>query len=74
MEPRLASPLQKRAHMPQCKKATHLKAALERPIAQNVTVRVPGRLPVTVGASSSGAQASVTALACASECYDVVQM
>ncbi|GFH07798.1 hypothetical protein HaLaN_02655 [Haematococcus lacustris] len=31
--------------------------ALERPIAQSGTVRVPGRLPVTVGASSSGAQA-----------------
>ncbi|GFH08221.1 hypothetical protein HaLaN_03151 [Haematococcus lacustris] len=28
-----------------------------RPIAQSGTVRVPGRLPVTVGASSSGAQA-----------------
>ncbi|KAJ9519127.1 hypothetical protein QJQ45_007681 [Haematococcus lacustris] len=32
-------------------------AAFERPIAHSGTVRVPGRLPVTVGASSSGAQA-----------------
>ncbi|GFH30072.1 hypothetical protein HaLaN_28854 [Haematococcus lacustris] len=33
------------------------EAAFKRLIAQNVTVRVPGRLPVSVGASSSGAQA-----------------
>ncbi|GFH06844.1 hypothetical protein HaLaN_01551, partial [Haematococcus lacustris] len=33
------------------------QAAFKRPIAQSGTVRVPGRLPVTVGASSSGEQA-----------------
>ncbi|GFH28295.1 hypothetical protein HaLaN_26769 [Haematococcus lacustris] len=49
---------QRQGHAVTCNQYAAMKhAALERPIVQNVTVRVPGRLPVTVGASSSGAQA-----------------